>query len=71
MGSNLKEEDYIVQYMNQQRCPKMKWMLREGHREKSELTSSIQAEAGQKFSNIKEQIWALDGDAGLDDSNTL
>ena len=56
MGSNLKEEDYIVQYMNQQRCPKMKWMLREGHREKSELTSSIQAEAGQKFSNIKEQI---------------
>jgi len=42
--------------MNKQRCPETKWALREEHRRKSELSGCIQAEARQKFSNIKEQI---------------
>ena len=56
--------------MNQQRCPETKRVLREEHRRKRELSDSIQAEAGQKFSNIKEKIWVLDGEAGVDDLNT-
>lgn len=65
MRSNWREENCSSTYGSRE-MSRWNGCWGRGIGKKSELTSYIKAEAGQKFSNIEEQIWALDGEAGLD-----